>query len=243
MSRIKWVVLCSVLVGLVFLLYPSVVKVRDGEAWVRSAVSLKEIAIALHNYHSVHDHFPPAVVRDKNGQPLYSWRVLLLPYLEQDILYRKFKLDEPWDSPHNSQFLEPTPKCYVPRFGGNNPPGMTRYQVFVGPGTVFEHDGLTLDDITDGTAETLLVVEAGDPVPWSKPEDLTYSPDVPLPSLGGVFTKPVHFLGREIKRKPGFVAVFVDGTPRFIADDTDEVTIRSLITRNGGEKVDMSKLK
>lgn len=77
-----------------FLLYPRVVQVRNGEAWQRSANSLKSIAIALHHYHATCERFPPAVVRDKAGQPLYSWRVLLLPYLEEDNLYRQFKLDE-----------------------------------------------------------------------------------------------------------------------------------------------------
>lgn len=121
-------------------------------------------------------------------------------------------------------------------------PGLTRYQLFVGPGTAFERDGLTLEDIPDGLAETILVVEAGEPVPWSKPVDLVYSPDDALPPLGGVFSKPIKWLDYEIKRKPGFVAAFADGSTRFIGHDVDEKVIRSLITRNGGETVDWSKV-
>jgi hypothetical protein len=119
---------------------------------------------------------------------------------------------------------------------------LARYQVFVGPGTAFERDGLTFEDFPDGLANTILVVEGGEPVPWSKPAELAYDPAKPLPALGGLYTKPVHFLGYEVRRKPGFNALFADGTVRFIPSDTDETIIRALITRNGGELVDLSKL-
>ena len=79
-------------------------------------------------------------------------------------------------------------------------------------------------------------------MPWSKPVDLAYSPDRPLPPLGGAFTRPVHFLCYPLGRKAGFNACFGDGTVRFISSTTGEGTIRALITRNGGEQVDVSKL-
>jgi hypothetical protein len=120
--------------------------------------------------------------------------------------------------------------------------GLTRCQVFVGPGTVFERDGLTWGDFPDGLANTLLVVETGEPVPWTKPADLAYDPGKPLPHLSGVFTMPVRFLCYEIKRRPGFTAYFADGSVRFTRSDTDEKTIRALITRDGGERVDVTKL-
>jgi hypothetical protein len=225
------------------LLLPGVQKVRDGEGRVYSAEIMKRIGLALHVYHDTHNKLPPAVVADKEGRPLYSWRVLLLPYLEELRLSQRFKLDEPWDSPHNKSLLGQTPRCYSPFGLGDDPPGQTRYQVFVGPGTAFERDGLTLDDFPDGLANTLLVVEAGTAVPWSKPVDLAYAPDQPLPPLGGAFTKSVYFLGYEVRRKAGFNACFGDGTVRFISSSTDEGPIRALITRNGGEQVDVSKLK
>jgi hypothetical protein len=203
---------------------------------------MRGIGVALQSYHEVYGELPPAVVRGKDGEPLYSWRVALLPFLEETNIYREFKLDEPWDSEHNKKFLEPTPRCYQPAGGGNDAPGLTRYQVIVGPGTAFERDGLTWDDFPDGLSSTLVVVEAGEPVPWSQPADLTYDPVRPLPPLGGAFRKPVHFLCYELWRNSGFTAGFADGRARFIRSDTAEKTIRGLITRNGGEKVDASRL-
>ena len=227
------------------LLVPCLFEIRDGEGWVRSANSLNRIGLALNLYHHINGRLPPAVVHAPDGRALYSWRVLLLPYLEEDALYKEFHLDEPWDSPHNKPLTEKTPRCYVPALGGDDPPGLTRYQVFIGPGTAFERDGLRLtwDDFPDGLGGTILAAEAGNPVPWAKPEDLQYDPQKPFPALGGVFGKPVHFLCYELWRRPGFVACFADGSVRFIPSKTDDKTIRGLITRNGGEAVDVTKIE
>jgi hypothetical protein len=233
----------AVALGCLCLLFiPFAQKVRDGEGWVYSANNLKQIALALHNYHAVFKQFPPAVVRDKDGKPLYSWRVAILPYLEHDNLYKEFKLDEPWDSPQNIKLLEKMPREYSPAWLETKEPFTTYYQVIVGPGTVFEGPRPRLRDIPDGASKTLLIVEAAEPVLWSKPADLKYNPNGPIPALGGLFTKPTFFLGYESGRKPGFTAAFADGSTRFINLDTDEKTLRALITRNGGEPVDLSAL-
>src|SRR5262249_23971833 len=203
----------------------------------------KIIALAMHNYHVVNGQLPAAVVRSKNGDPLYSWRVVLLPYLEEDRLYKELHLDEPWDSAHNKQFATKTPRCYKPPVHGNDPQGLTRYQVFVGPGAAFERDELKWDYFPDGLGQTLQVVEAGEPVPWSKPGDLNYHPDRPVPSLGGVFRKPVKLWRYPIGSRPGFSVAFADGSTRFVESSIDEGTLRGLITRNGGEKVDAAALK
>src|SRR5690348_6194553 len=104
------------------LLYPSVQKVTDDEAWPYAANNLKQVALALMDYQAAYRKFPPAVVRDKAGRPLYSWRVLVLPFLEQQRLYEQFHLDEPWDSEHNKQFLKETPSGYSTMGLGQNPP-------------------------------------------------------------------------------------------------------------------------
>jgi hypothetical protein len=241
----KWLLagFAALCLGGCLLFLACTVQVLDGEGWVRSAVSIRNIGEALRLYHEAHGRLPPAVARGKDGEPLYSWRVLLLPYIEQGSLYQQFHLDEPWDGPHNMKLAEKTPKCYEPALGGEDAPGLTRYQVFVGMGTAFERDGLTWEDFPDGLAATILVAEAGQSVPWSKPADLAYDPGQPLPLLGSVFTKPAHFLCYEIRREPGFNACFADATSRFISSRTDERTIRGLITRNGGEKVEPSKLE
>src|SRR4051794_3490674 len=92
----------------------------------------------MHNYNDQHGALPPATVRGPDGKPLLSWRVLLLPYIEQDALFKRFRLDEPWDSPHNKALLEPMPRIYEPFRESKVPPGHTYFRVFVGRGTPFE---------------------------------------------------------------------------------------------------------
>ena len=75
--------------------------------------NLKQIGLAMHNYHARHKTFPPAYTVDKDGKPLLSWRVLILPYLEQDALYKEFHLDEPWDSEHNRALIDRMPTTYL----------------------------------------------------------------------------------------------------------------------------------
>jgi hypothetical protein len=98
--------------------------------------NLKHIALAMHNYLDTHGCFPPAAIYGKNGKPLLSWRVLLLPYLDQQNLYQQFHLDEAWDSPHNKKLLETKVKAY--HIPGHDDWTRTYYQVFVGEDTVFE---------------------------------------------------------------------------------------------------------
>jgi hypothetical protein len=227
-------------------LLPGIQQARDGEGWVHSQVSLRQIGLALIQYHDTFHRLPPAVVTAKDGRPLYSWRVLLLPFLEEKGLYDRFNLEEPWDSPQNRPFADVLPRCYAAPARGVVPrdePGRTHYQVFVGPGTAFERPGLTFKDFSDGPANTILVVEASEAVPWSRPADLKYDPDGPVPRLGGLYTKPIRLLGYAVKDRSGFSAVFGDGTTRFLDSHVEAQTLRSLITRNGGEAVDLSRLE
>jgi len=221
---------------------PCVQKVRDTEGWIEVAFHLNQCGLAMQNYNEVYGHLPPNTATDKNGRPLYSWRVALLPFLEEDSLYKEFHLDEPWDSPHNKRFLEKTPRCFAPFQARGDPKGMTRFQVLVGPGTAFERDGLTFNDFPDGVENTILLVETANPVPWTKPEDVAYGPNEPLPQFTS-HRKSVEFMGRKLWTEHGFVACFANGRARFINNKTPEPTIRALITRNGGEKVDASSLE
>jgi hypothetical protein len=246
MKRASWSVLVWGLILLLSccLLYPQVAVNSDAEMnFHYSSNNIRQIGLALHDYHDLFGQLPPRVVRGKEGDALYSWRVALLPFLEQDNLYKKFTLDEPWDGPHNNALLAMIPRVYTHMNDTNYLQYGTHYQVFVGPGTAFEQDGMTFDDFPDGLAETVLVVEANEPVLWTKPEDLEYSPDKPLPALGGFVSKPVKVAGWDMARRQGALAVFGDANFRFIPKTTDEQTLHALITRNGGEKVDVTKLK
>jgi hypothetical protein len=187
------------------------------------------MAVAMYSYDSNLGSLPPPVVYDGQGKPLLSWRVLLLPFVEHDDLFKQFRLDEPWDSPHNLELLPKMPKLYAP-FDGRptSQPYTTFYQVFVGKGTAFEGPkGLRLSgDFPDGTSRTFLIVEAGEAVPWTKPEDLLYDADKPLPRLGGLF-------------KDSFRVVFADCSVHSVKKDAKEIAIRAAITRNGGEQVEL----
>lgn len=197
--------------------------------------NLKQIAIALHGYHEAHCGLPPAEHRDKNGKPLLSWRVLLLPYLERQELFKQFHMDEPWDSPHNLQLLPEMPMVFAPTGAVEAPPHSTFLQVFVGKGTAFEQGGFVMpDDFPDGTANTLVVVEAGIPVPWTKPADLPYDKDQPLPELGGVFKRQIGFSIKPA-RIHGLHTLLADGSVRFFPGEPEEPRLRALITRNGNE--------
>jgi prepilin-type processing-associated H-X9-DG protein len=208
------------------MLFAAVAQTRVSARRVQSQNNLKQIALAMHNYHDTFGRFPSAVVRDKEGKALYSWRVLLLPFLEQDNLYKQFKLDEPWDSEHNRPLVAQMPRLYAIPEARNAPPGGTFYQVLVDGGALFDSKGrgTRMSEITDGTSNTLMVVEAAEAVPWTKPEDLTYDPKGPLPKFGN------HFRG-------GFNAAFADGSVQFLPHSMPEQFLRGLITRAGGEVV------
>jgi hypothetical protein len=177
-------------------------------------------------YQDAKGSLPPPAVVGEGGKPLLSWRVLILPYIEQKKLFDEFRLDEPWDGPHNRRLLAKMPRVYAPFDGSATPePYSTYYQVFVGKGTAFEGPGrLHLRyDFPDGVFNTFLIVEAGEAVPWTKPEDLRYAPDGPLPPLGGLF-------------KDGFRAALADGSVRSVGREVSERSIRAAITRNAGDK-------
>ena len=201
---------------------------------LRALNNLKEIGLALDMYRQDHGRFPPSVVYSPDGRPLYSWRVLILPYLDQQWLYDEFDRNEAWDSPHNRELLARRPSVYDP-VGVATDPTMTYYQVFNGAGAAFEgRQGLTLTDFPDGPERTLLVVEASDPVPWTKPIDLTYQRGTPLPPVGGVFkgkSQPSGFGDFD-----GCTVVFADTHVQFIPRESlGGAGFPALITRNGME--------
>jgi hypothetical protein len=211
-------------VGTAFVL-PAIHNAREAARRSQSVNNLKQIALAMHNYHSANNEFPSDVC-DAEGKPLLSWRVRILPYLENQALYNEFHMDEPWDSEHNKPLSETVVAVFTAPSSKPVPAGHTFYQGFVGNGAFFEAcEGTSLAKITDGTSNTILCVEAGEAVPWTKPGDLPYDPEKPLPKLGGP-----GYAG-------GFNAALADGSVRFIKNSIAENVLRALITKNGGEVV------
>jgi hypothetical protein len=204
-------------------------KMRQAADRDQSFNNLKQIGLASHNFLSVNNTFP-ADIKSKDGKPLLSWRVAILPYIEEGELYKQFHQDEPWDSEHNKKLIEKMPKIYrtpAQKVGGGKtcylaPTGMVD-KVHVGV------LGSRIQDITDGTSNTIMYVETNDEaaVEWTKPADLTVDSKEPFKGLIG------HYEGR------GFPAGLADGSVRFIAKSIDSVVLIGLFTRDGGEVINL----
>lgn len=188
--------------------------------------NLRNIALAMHNFHDAYGRFPNAASRSDSGEKLLSWRVHLLPFLGYEDLYDQFALDEPWDSPANRPLADQMPDIYVSK-DADVEPNKSLYQVPVGPGTAFEESkGHSMLDFTDGTSTTLLIVEVSPDraVYWSQPDDFEVNADNPTDGLGGV-------------QPDGFRAAFADGSNKVISSSTEVDVVKGMMTRNGGERI------
>lgn len=211
---------------LVGLLLPAIQQSREAAQRAQNMNNLKQLALALHNYHDSHGHFPPPVLIGPDGKTPHSWRVALLPYLEQQALYTQYKLDEPWDSTNNLRILASMPPVlrHPSEPGGTT---STSYYALTGPDTLMgpvDGKGTKITDIVDGTSNTIALVEAKRGIPWTKPEDIPFDKDQPVPNLGG------YTAG-------GPVVCYGDGSVRVLRSTTAEALLKALITRSGGEVI------
>ncbi|MBX9789798.1 MAG: DUF1559 domain-containing protein [Pirellulales bacterium] len=171
----------------------------------KSLVNLRQIGLAMHNFHSAYGSFPPALVRGPDGTPWHSWREILLPFLEQQNLYEQYRFDEAWDGPNNKLLIEKMPDVYSDPIHGENKDHFTHYAAITGEGTAFTAEGLKFDGrkpvlgkdtrisaIADGLSNTLLVgsISPAEKVPWTKPQDLVLADDFPVPGDKGGFALP-----------------------------------------------------
>ena len=210
----------------VALLVPAVQRARAAARRAQSMNNLKQIGLAMHNHHDSFKGFPAAYSTDKEGKPLLSWRVKILPFLEAKALYDQFHLDEPWDSEHNKKLIPLMPPVYMAP-GSIAGPGKTNYLTVRGPNTVFPGGkGVSFADIRDGTSNTIMAVEVSDQkaVIWTKPDDFEYDEKNPVAGLVGL-------------RPGGFNAAFCDGSVRFLSAGIDPETLKLLFTRNDGKVV------
>jgi len=205
--------------------------VRLNQALARAphpAKNLHEIVLAMHHYQDEYGVFPPAVVTDVNGKPLYSGRVLLLPFLGEQSLYDQFDKNRAWDSPENLPRSEKAPTIFQnPLSTGSTDPGQTDFLFVTGRSTVFEPGkAITATNITDDPPNTMTVVEVKmSGVNWAEPTDLDLSRPVALPA------------GSDFR---GNQAAFADGSVRLVPRSVTPGQIRAMSTRNGGEpKVDL----
>jgi Protein of unknown function (DUF1559) len=187
---------------------------------------MKLIMLAIHSYHSANVHLPPRAIFGADGEPKLSWRVALLPYLDQGELYQAFHFDEPWDSPHNKALVARMPEVFTtPSFPAGI--GMTRIRVFEGPGTMFDGSrGTKLSDVTDGTSSTVAIVVGRDEVAWTSPGDLPFALGRPLSGL-------------DFANAKGVLVGMTDGSVHNLSG-VREAFWKMLITPARGEVIDWS---
>jgi hypothetical protein len=206
---------------------PAIQAAREAARRTQSMNNMKQIALAMHSYLERNRTLPPAYKADASGKALLSWRVLVLPYLGMDDLYKKFHLDEPWDSENNKKLIAAIPPMYRCPNNAAGQDGKTNYLTIRGEKSAFPGgEGVKISDVTDGASNTIMTVEAPDDaaVVWTKPDDFTYDESNPLKGLTGM-------------RPMGFLVGMVDGSVRFMSATIDPTMLKSLFTRNGGEVV------
>jgi hypothetical protein len=235
---------------------------REAAARTRSINNLKQIGLALHGFHASYGQLPPAAIQGPDGKPWHSWRVLLLPYLEQIAIYNQYRFDEPWDGPNNIKLLDRMPDVFRDPIRGDASGHFTHYAALVGEATAFPPSGAVLRDatapvrlpigpgaggatgirnITDGTSNTIVVapVASDRGIPWTKPEDISVGPG--LPGLGRPGGIAAPYLARSGPAGHHAAPVlFADGGVRVLIDTIDPKTLAALMTRAGGEVIDVA---
>jgi type II secretory pathway pseudopilin PulG len=222
-------VLCAlgIIVVLIMLLLPAIRPSGEAARRAQCVNNLKQIGLALHNYIAAYDCLPPAYTVDASGRALHSWRTLILPFIEEQALYRTIDLSKPWDDAANTTALKTTVSVfYCP--AATAPANTTTYLAVVGPGACFlPTEPRRLAEITDGTSNTLAVIEAGEEyaVPWMMPVDANES--VVL-SIGP--NSKLHHAG-------GTNAGLADGSVWFLKASVPANVRRALISISGNEAV------
>jgi hypothetical protein len=196
-----------------------------------SANNLKQIGLAMHNFADTHTRLPVADGAGKDGKPRLSWRVHILPFIEQQTLFNQFKLDEPWDSEHNKKLIAKMPKVYAAPGSKVGDKHMTNYVTVRGKDTMFPAGKASrFADVVDGLSNTAMVLEVSDEraVVWTKPDDFEPDKDEPLKGVVGL-------------RDGKFLVLMGDGAVHSLPATLSKETIQALFTRGGGETADFRK--
>jgi hypothetical protein len=227
---VKLILVVSCAFGLLAWLARAVAAAREAARRSQCTCNLCQIKLALHNYHETYKTLPPAYIADANGKPIHSWRMLIMPFMEQSTLYNKYDFSEPWNGPNNIKLLDSMPSILACPSRFNVPTNLTSYVVVSGPGTMFPGaTSVKFEDVTDGLPNTLMVVEVSNVnIPWTAPWDL----DV----------RSMRFQLNDPKRPaissvhPGGANVVLgDASTRFLRESITPGNLRALITINGGE--------
>ena len=197
---------------------------------VKRKNNLKQFGLAMHNMHDTYNCFPDDDGLNDDNKGNLSWRVYMLPYLDQGPLYNQFHLDEPWDSDHNKTLIEEMPAIF--ETPGVKEKGKTSVHLFTGPGSPFAgKKGPQIRDITDGTSNTIMTVMAGADKAqfWTKPGGLDFDPAEPIKAFGKIDEQ--------------FLVGMMDGSVRSLSAGIDKDILKSIITHAGGEVVNYAALE
>jgi hypothetical protein len=204
---------------------------RDPAKGPRCKLNLKRIALALRDYHDTWGSFPPAVTYSTDGRPMHSWRVLVLPFLDQNSLYDWYNFKDPWNSPANSAVTASMPMVFAcPQNHEGALPGHTHYVALEGPQTVMNSKQPSrMQDILDGPNNTILLVEArSSQIHWAEPKDFDISQATgPAPN------------GMSSFHTGGFQAALADGSLRFLRESVGIRWFKGASTVNGGEQLNL----
>ncbi len=219
-------------------LLPSLGHPRERSRWTQCKNQLKFIGVALHNYHDTHTTFPAAAL----GDPPHSWRIDLLPYLDQQSAFKSYNFASAWNAAPNAKLAMHEVRAYICPSSAypNDSQGhwFTTYSMPTGPRTVGANPlGTSMRDMTDGTSNTLLVVEAcGSQIVWTEPRDVDVASQPTGINLNGV--KPGKSAGWiSGYHTNGAHALRADGSVKFLSAKTDPAVLKKLATVDGGEEV------
>lgn len=212
--------------GAIYLLMPGTRGSREASNRSVCKNNLKQIGLALHDYHDKYEEFPPAYTVDEHGKPLHSWRTLILPFIDQQKLYESIDLSKPWNDPVNAEaFNAVVPVYQCPSV--KSEPGMTNYLAITGDNTCLRPArSLNMREMTDGTSNTLAVVEvpAKHTLHWMAPQDADLALLLGLPTEKDV-----------MQHTSGYYALLCDGTVRFLKIDLPESTVRALVSATAND--------
>jgi len=218
---------------MVAMLLPAIQAAREAARRMSCSNNMKQIALAMHNYHDTHKTMPPAYIADEDGKPMRSWRALILPFVEQAPLYDRYDFNVPWDAPENQFAVNIAIRGYncpsdpASEFASTD----TNYVLITGIGTIFEV-GKTPNfrSIVDGTSNTIMFVEMqGSGINWSEPKDMDIEAFVAMfgPNGTGSSLSP-HPLGLNV--------AMADGSVQFLSFSLSQQDARALATSSGGER-------
>jgi prepilin-type processing-associated H-X9-DG protein len=212
------------------------------------ARNMKDIALAVEFYAQAHRCYPPAYIADKNGKPMHSWRVLILPFLEQDALYKEYDFSEPWNGPHNSCLMKKYPAVFHCHQAGHQDPSAadyvapdpsaTNYVAVVGDGTLWPgSSSVGLQNIKDGESNTIMFVEVAESdINWMEPRDLSFDR-----AIVGINVDKRHGISGYHNGRANFA--FADGSVRQLSEKLSLETLKASLTIAGGEKIDEESIE